>query len=57
MPVIESTETFHPTVSPFATDTPLQSTRDVDGEFTRLIDSLTRRGFLAGAAALGALGV
>ncbi len=35
---------------------PLQSTRDVDGEFTRLIDSLTRRGFLAGAAALGALG-
>ena len=27
MPVIESTETFHPTVSPFATDTPLQSTK------------------------------
>ncbi|MFF9561652.1 twin-arginine translocation signal domain-containing protein, partial [Streptomyces albus] len=44
MPVIESTET------------PLQSTKDVDGEFTRLIDSLTRRGFLTGAAALGALG-
>jgi iron complex transport system substrate-binding protein len=56
MPVIESTKTFHPTVSPSATETPLQSTKDVDDEFTRLIDSLTRRGFLTGAAALGALG-
>ncbi|MBM9836403.1 ABC transporter substrate-binding protein [Rhodococcus hoagii] len=59
MPVIESTKTdarLGDWNGDIRRPTSARTTRDMDREFGTLVDALTRRGFLTGAAALGALG-
>ncbi|ORM06803.1 ABC transporter substrate-binding protein [Prescottella equi] len=59
MPVIESTKTdarLGDWNGDVRRPTSARTTRDMDREFGTLVDALTRRGFLTGAAALGALG-